>query len=282
MITAILSILINGFMLNLVMQLLVYAYSISIGVDSVLLHKKAFALSVMILCAVLLIGVTPFGEWIMRRGEKCRKGKYADFQRLQWDFNEVCMNCGINPADYSLYLSLKRDINALAAGDRTVAITIPLMKIQDKRQVQAVLAHELGHHMLGHAAWLRFTYFSGLVGRAAMQFYVLISQFFSLLGRIPILGLIARPVTWGLFILIKLLEWFLLIPFNLGAFFGSRRDEYAADRFAAQYGYAEELRDFLLYEVLPNEKKAGFFSRLFHTHPPTEKRIRRLEGEWEI
>lgn len=277
MITVFFSFLINGFLLNLVLQPLAFVYAKYAGLDPLFLYKKAFALSVMIVGGVMLLGDTPLGEWLLRRREKCVQTQFADFQHLQALFVEVCQRAGADPGRYRLYLSLKKEKNALAAGKKTVVVTSGLMKLRDDRQIQGVLAHELGHHLLGHAVWLRFTYFSNLVGRSATETYVLAGKLTAWLSRVPLLGLLVVPLKWLLIFWLKLLNGFLLVPFTIGKLFGYRRNEYAADHFAAQLGYGEGLRDFLLYEVLPQEEQPGFFRRLFHTHPQSEKRILRLE-----
>jgi len=91
-----------------------------------------------------------------------------------------------------------------------------------------------------------------------------------------VLGYLVVALTWLLRLLFLLFDWFVQLPFYLGRLFGSRRNEYAADRFAAQVGCGSGLRSFLERVLTPREARAGFFERLKRTHPPAAKRVRRL------
>jgi Zn-dependent protease with chaperone function len=57
-----------------------------------------------------------------------------------------------------------------------------------------------------------------------------------------------------------------------------RRREYAADRYAAKLGQADELADFLETHALIHDHPIPYIWLTEHTHPPTELRIDRLRN----
>ena len=81
---------------------------------------------------------------------------------------------------------------------------------------------------------------------------------------------------WLFRLLFILFDGFVQLPFYLGMLFGSRRNEYAADRFAARIGCGNGLKSFLERVLAPREARAGFWERLKRTHPSSAKRARRL------
>jgi STE24 endopeptidase len=146
-------------------------------------------------------------------------------------------------------------------------------------EIEAVLAHELGHFAHGH-----------IVKRIAMSF-VLALAFFALLGWLAqqpwfYAGLGALPPQPGessgnamallLFFLALPVFTFLLTP--LGSWY-SRRHEFEADRYAARQSSAAQLVSALvkLYDdnaatLTPDPVHSAFYD----SHPPASVRIRHL------
>ncbi|TSE21474.1 Protease HtpX [Tepidimonas alkaliphilus] len=144
-------------------------------------------------------------------------------------------------------------------------------------QVEAVLAHELGHARLGHIprrlAWLAAASAVAwaLLGWLAQQpwFYFGLGVTPDLLGGNAALALI-------LFLLVLPLAGVFIAP--LGAAL-SRRDEFAADAFAARHTSAAALREALL--ILHRDNAATltpdpWYVRFFYSHPPLLQRLQRL------
>jgi len=141
-------------------------------------------------------------------------------------------------------------------------------------EIVAVLAHEIGHWKLGHiwkrlllaevgalaCAWIAFRALAweglpGLLGYDSL----------SLAARLVILGFIASLV---LFPLTPLSAWL------------SRRDEYAADRFAtAITGEPASLASALIKlsaENLANLHPHPLYAAIYYSHPPVVERVRAL------
>ena len=274
MITAIFSIIINWALIHSIFQITLTVSNKPIyGLPA---HTAYTILSVGIMGAILLISLTPIGEIILRFLMGCKKGTAQERQKINDLFNTVCASADVNPSKYNLYISNDAKPNAWAIGATTVAISKGLMAEADDDEIQGVMAHELGHITLGHTLWATLTYASGQIGYGILMFYVFITKVCSVLSYIPFLGFIMAPIIWAIAFFLKLFEWIVSIPFSLGMMFGSRRNEYAADKFAAQIGYGAGLHSFLWRVVARYEKKEGFWGKLNSTHPRIEKRLARL------
>lgn len=149
-----------------------------------------------------------------------------------------------------------------------------LIKQMTHAEIIAVLAHEIGHWQLGHVrkrlllaeagaligAWLAFQLLTwpglpGLLGYGEL----------SLAARMVVLGFVA---SLALFPLTPLSAWL------------SRRDEYAADRFAAELtGDPEALATALIKlatENFSNLHPHPLYASFYYSHPPIVERVRVL------
>lgn len=142
-------------------------------------------------------------------------------------------------------------------------------------EVEAVLAHELGHFRLHHVP--RRLALSILLSFAALYALALLSEsplFFQALG-VPAP---APHMALLLFLLAGPYVAFFLSP--LGAWL-SRRDEYQADDFARDHADGRELAGALVklteenaQTLTPDPVHSGFYD----SHPPVAHRVRRLEA----
>ncbi len=146
-----------------------------------------------------------------------------------------------------------------------------LIRQMTHAEIVAVLAHEIGHWKLGHiwkrllvvellalvGSWLAFSILGwqglpGLLGYSGL----------SLPARLVILGFIA---SLAMFPVTPLSAWL------------SRRDEYAADRFAAGLtGDPASLATALVKlsaENLSNLHPHPFYARFYYSHPPAAERV---------
>lgn len=183
--------------------------------------------------------------------------------------------------------------NAFATGrdpkHAVVAFTTGILERLEKSELEGVVAHELSH--IGNRDMLISTIAVVLVG-----FIILLSDFFL---RVGLRGR-GRGRGGGLIVLIALIAA-ILAPFiaQMMHFAISRKREYLADASGALLTrYPEGLANALkkisaypaslsranhatahLYIVNPfrGREQASFFTKLFMTHPPIEKRIKVLE-----
>ena len=158
-------------------------------------------------------------------------------------------------------------------GQKRIVLFDTLLEAMGRREVVAVLAHELGHFKLHHVRWgiLRGVAASGLFFFALSlclpleAFYAAFSLDRTAYGALAVFGLWFSPAS------------FLLQP--LGTLL-SRRNEFAADAFALRNGAtAEELGSALRKlsgrsRLLPVSHP--LYSAVYHSHPPLLERLRAM------
>ena len=199
-------------------------------------------------------------------------------ERLQ----QLLQRCGFRAEGLFVMDGSRRSAHAnayftgLGRAKRVVLFDTLLQRLRAP-QLEAVLAHELGHARLGHIprrlAWLAAASAVAwaLLGWLAQQpwFYFGLGVTPDLLGGNGALALI-------LFLLVVPLVGVFVAP--LGAAL-SRRDEFAADAFAARHTSAAALREALL--TLHRDNAATltpdpWYVRFFYSHPPLLERLKRL------
>ncbi len=160
-------------------------------------------------------------------------------------------------------------------GKKKIVLFDTLVLAMTPTQVSAVLAHELGHFKLKHVRW------SLLRGIAMMGVsFFLLSKALPLLPFYEALGF--HQVSYHAALVVFSL-WFGLIQFYfqpLSAWI-SRRNEFAADRFAKTHESSEELVNALLKlretsHAMPLSHP--IYSAFYHSHPPLLERIRVLRS----
>lgn len=141
-------------------------------------------------------------------------------------------------------------------------------------EVEAVLAHELGHFRLHHVRWrLVLSLGLGLVGLAVLGFLTQWPDFYRAFG-------IATPSSHtALLLFVFVLPVFTYFTTPIGAWW-SRKHEFEADEFAAKFADARQLAEALvkLYRdnattLTPDHLHSAFYD----SHPPALVRISRLQ-----
>ena len=275
MLTSIFSIIINWFLIHSFLQFaLMFNPKPIYGIPA---QTAVVILSVGIMGGIVLLSLTPVGEIVLRILSGGKAGYPQERQKIQGLFDEICVMADIDPGKFSLYVSNDSKPNAWALGSKTIIVSRGLLAEATDGEIKGVLAHEIGHIVLGHTLWLTITYAAGQVGCFIIRLYVLITQICVVLSYIPLLGLIMAPISWIIAISLNLFQWFIAIPFTLGSMFGSRLDEYDADKFAARIGQGSGLYGFLDRVAAPKEKYQSFFEKMYSTHPRVKKRLSRLD-----
>ncbi|MEX1994303.1 MAG: M48 family metallopeptidase [Steroidobacteraceae bacterium] len=140
-------------------------------------------------------------------------------------------------------------------------------------EVQAVLAHELGHFRLRHVAWrIVFSLVAAFAGFAALAWLARQPWFQPALGVVD-----GGPHT--LLLLFALTAPVFLLPVGPLAAWWSRRHEFEADEYAARHADAEALAHALvkLYRDNATTLTPDPLYTAFHaSHPPALARIARL------
>ena len=141
-------------------------------------------------------------------------------------------------------------------------------------EVEAVLAHELGHFSLHHVRWrLVLSLGLGLVGLAVLGFLTQWPDFYSAFD-------IATPSSHtALLLFVFVLPVFTYFTTPISAWW-SRKHEFEADEFAAKFADARQLAEALvkLYRdnattLTPDRLHSAFYD----SHPPALVRISRLQ-----
>jgi STE24 endopeptidase len=158
--------------------------------------------------------------------------------------------------------------------NKRIVLFDTLVQILDPGQIEAVLAHEMGHYKKRHVA-------KGLIKSALLSlagFYVL-----SLLMQDPAFysGFMVQNASYHiaflLFFLVAPVFTFFLTPLSS---YLSRRDEFEADRFALEFSSGEDLSSALT--ALFRENKSVLFPDpwsvfFYYSHPPILDRIHALK-----
>jgi Zn-dependent protease with chaperone function len=229
-----------------------------------------------------LVFVPPIERFLSRVLLGLRQPTPAQLAKFQAAWAVVCAQAGIRGTGYVLRVQPVAALNASAGAGHIVGVTATALALPP-RQLEAILAHELGHHLGGHAmigllhtwySWplrtlVRVSMFVGRVASTLLMFlrfsniltlvllpFVLLSCFASLL--VP---LVALPVTVSTIVM--------------------RRSELRADATAVRLGYGPELlalyRGWAAYEPLSPGLWRSLRAFFRDTHPRFHTRVRSIE-----
>jgi len=159
--------------------------------------------------------------------------------------------------------------------NKRIVLFDTLMEQLSHAEIEAVLAHELGHFRLRHVRKrLIVSLGSGLLGLFLLALVARQDAFYATFGGLA-------PSTH-----VALLLFFLMLPpltFWLGPLSAawSRRHEFEADHFARQHSSAEQLAQALVKLYRDNATTLTpdrWYSAFFDSHPPAPVRIHRLRS----
>ena len=241
-----------------------------------------------------------FSYWnsdkIVLRLSKAREATKEEYPELHRLTENLAISNGLPKP--RLYVLDDKQPNAFATGRNpekgVIAVTTGLMDRLERRELEAVLAHELGH--IGNNDILISSIVVVLVGTV-----VLIADFFFRMAFFGRMG--GNRDKGGAVVMIGALVFIILAPIlaQLMKLAISRKREYLADSTAAlTTRYPEGLASALekissdpnqlktandatahLYLVSPfrGKEQKTWFRKLFMTHPPIEDRIKKLREQ---
>ncbi len=161
---------------------------------------------------------------------------------------------------------------------RVVFFDTLLNKLQPG-EVEAVLAHELGHFKHKHITKrMAFMFAASLGGFALLGWLASWPGFYLGLGVQPNLGAPNDALALLLFLMVVPVFGFFVTPVFAQL---SRRDEFQADAFACAHARSQDLRSALLKL---HEDNAGtltpdpVYARFYYSHPPASERLGALPG----
>jgi len=152
-----------------------------------------------------------------------------------------------------------------------------LLKQLNADEMEAVLAHELGHAKLKHIPKSLFNSFLfTLAGLAGLGWLSSQSWFYQGLGIQPHLASANDAMALLLFMMFVPLVTFVTTPWHSAR---SRQHEFEADAFACQYANGADLRQALLKLYQDNASTLTpdpLYVAFYHSHPPAAQRLARL------
>ena len=185
--------------------------------------------------------------------------------------------------DVRLFMNDDDCPNAFATGRKTMCVTQGLLELDDEA-IKATLGHEFGH--LAHKDTDRIlvvrvgnTFISAIaimfqIGAIIMEWFGYIMSLFTRSESgflVAIFTTIARVMT--VFVINVFLKLWDLIGVAL-CMKTSRNNEYEADEFSVNLGYANGL--IALLSFIGGEKPKGLFATLASSHPASSDRIARI------
>lgn len=191
---------------------------------------------------------------------------------------ELARRCGFEPRGVFVMDGSRRSThgNAYFTGlgrAKRIVFFDTLLDALAPAEVQAVLAHELGHFRLRHVAWRIVVSLTAAFAGFALLAWLARQAWFQ-----PALG-VADGGPHTLLLLFALTAPVFLLPLAPLSAWWSRRHEFAADDYAARHANAQALADALvkLYRDNATTLTPDPLYTAFHaSHPPATVRIARL------
>ena len=151
-----------------------------------------------------------------------------------------------------------------------------LLKTLTPKEIEAVLAHELGHYKRKHVLKrMILSFASTLVSLALLGWLMEQAWFYSSMG----VTTASSHTAFLLFMYVTPPFTFIFTPIFAWM---SRRDEFEADAFASEYSQASDLINGLVKLYTDNASTLTpepLYSTFYHSHPPPMIRVANLEGQ---
>lgn len=282
----------TGVLIYLFINLVIIAAVLKIidggtGPESYLL---AFGEAILLYGLSLAIALSPIGEWILRFQTGCKEIKRQEQKDYLYPiFNDVYKKAkakdGTLPDDIKLYIMEDNVPNAFATGRKTICVTTGLLELKPEK-IAGTIAHEFGHLAHHDTDMLLLVNVGNFVITAIFilfrtLYWILYGSFSLALvflgGWDGVIGAILTSVLhFATDVTVVFLVW---LWSKIGTFLvmhSSRQNEYAADKFAYDIGYGNELCAALDTICGPGAK--GLFATLVSTHPEKDDRIAKLQS----
>lgn len=170
--------------------------------------------------------------------------------RLEPVWREVTARAGIDGRAYELWIQDSDAINAVAAAGHIVSVTGYSLEHLPSDHLAAVLAHELGHHVGGHAWSSLLGEWYSAPGRIAWAAVRWLARHGLRIGRRAngCVALVLVLAVGSVLVALALSYWFVLLvlvvaPYPMAAL--ARQAELRADRYAAALGFGPMLAEVL-------------------------------------
>ncbi|WP_369200463.1 M48 family metalloprotease [Streptomyces sp. PU-14G] len=172
--------------------------------------------------------------------------------RVKRVWREVTARAGIEGRAYELWIEDSDHLNAVAAAGHIVGVTRFSLESLSNGQLAAILAHELGHHIRGHAWSSLLGQWYALPGRLAWATVRRLLRFLAVSvtgrGRMRCWTVVLFLVVCSAVVVAALSYWYVVLalalaPYLLAAV--ARRAELRADHHAVTTGFGAPLAEVL-------------------------------------
>lgn len=205
-----------------------------------------------------------------------------DDEVLKTRITALMQRCGFSAQGFYVMDGSRRSAHANAyftgfgAAKRVVFFDTLLAKLSPA-EVDAVLAHELGHFHHKHIVKrMLMTFGVSLLGFALLGWLASQQWFYLGLGVQAVAGQANNAVALLLFLLVVPVFSYFLAPWMAAS---SRRHEFEADAYAAQQADGRDLTSALLKLYEDNASTLTpdpLFARFYYSHPPASERLAHL------
>ncbi|MER5751525.1 M48 family metalloprotease [Streptomyces sp. NPDC002088] len=267
-----------------------------VGLVSAFFGDLAFVVILLWLASGALVFHRPTESALARRLLHLRYPTPQERAKIEPVWREVTARAGVEGRNYELWVEDSDSLNAVAAAGHIVGVTRFAMNELPNGELAAVMAHELGHHVGGHAWSGLLGYWYALPGRVAWRvlkvfstFVFHVSRAFGCFGVAFVVLFIGGIAVATISTLYGLPLLILGVPYALAAV--GRRAELRADEHAAGLGFAPMLAA-VLGKLHQQEQQAqaaltaqnggvpvaeSALSKLLSSHPDYHTRLHHLQ-----
>lgn len=238
------------------------------------------------------LSMSVVGERVLVRVlRKFRRLRPTDQANIEPVLLSVLNRCGLRRRDVDLYACRQPGVNAFATGRRSIALTHDTVRSRREGRLSdeataAMISHEIGHLTGGDVKWALLISWFAAPWRAACRVAATVAlPLVRRQPRIPFTLIVATAFAVAITQAILHNDWasatvlgaLLLCPVicPICDAATSRSSEHAADQYAAQFGYGDDLAQLLQATQIAQTDQHG--QRLLREHPPVAARIRRLQ-----
>ncbi|MEU4390167.1 M48 family metalloprotease [Kribbella sp. NPDC023855] len=242
----------------------------------------------VVLTLALLSGVGIFFHqyetFLAKKWWRLREPSELELGRMAPAWLSVCQAAGVDPDSFRIWIHEGPEVTAPATVGRTIALTNWSLYTLPQRNLEAVLAHELAHHLPLPQKVSLFLYWLSLPARMTG---VVIDA--GLKHRVfkRLIGIVIGILTVGVFVLWYVTEFdyftvMMLSPWAAPLLLPwlSRKGEEMADRTAADLGYAHPLREVFANREFERARSVWRPQRfsVSDSQPIETTRLRRLDN----
>ena len=203
-----------------------------------------------------------------------------EIEILQMIQKDMQNHTGIDMSQFDWFIKNDDSINAFALGHNRICINTGTIMALPYDELLGIVAHEMGHIHHKDSAYGFSRFYMNYLGQMCIRVYELFARLILWIQylRLPVITFIVQIFYLLVTLQILFIQWVIKVPLIITDLFTGRRAEYRADKYAYEIGLGTELHNALvtLRNYTAESSESGLMSKLYSTHPATEKRIERL------